>query len=90
MIGKDMTKMTLPVSFNEPTSLLQRVTEDMVCPFLSFNPEISYDSHDTSSKTMLQQQSGVSVSHPFHTFLMHLITVLGNEHADCQILTGIH
>ena len=29
MIGKDMTKMTLPVSFNEPTSLLQRVTEDM-------------------------------------------------------------
>ena len=32
MIGKDMTKMTLPVSFNEPTSLLQRVTEDMVGP----------------------------------------------------------
>ncbi|GME58719.1 oxysterol binding protein [Neofusicoccum parvum] len=29
MIGKDMTKMTLPVSFNEPTSLLQRVAEDM-------------------------------------------------------------
>lgn len=29
MIGKDMTKMTLPVSFNEPTSLLQRVCEDM-------------------------------------------------------------
>jgi oxysterol-binding protein 1 len=29
MIGKDMTKMTLPVSFNEPTSLLQRVSEDM-------------------------------------------------------------
>ena len=53
MIGKDMTKMTLPVSFNEPTSLLQRVTEDMVCPFLSFNPEISYDCHDISSKTML-------------------------------------
>ena len=24
-----MTKMTLPVSFNEPTSLLQRVAEDM-------------------------------------------------------------
>ena len=33
MIGKDMTKMTLPVSFNEPTSLLQRVTEDMVRRF---------------------------------------------------------
>lgn len=31
MIGKDMTKMTLPVSFNEPTSLLQRCAEDMVC-----------------------------------------------------------
>ena len=30
MIGKDMTKMTLPVSFNEPTSLLQRCAEDMV------------------------------------------------------------
>ena len=29
MIGKDMTKMTLPVSFNEPTSLLNRVAEDM-------------------------------------------------------------
>lgn len=29
MIGKDMTKMTLPVTFNEPTSLLQRVAEDM-------------------------------------------------------------
>ena len=25
--------MTLPVSFNEPTSLLQRVTEDMVSDF---------------------------------------------------------
>lgn len=29
MIGKDMTKMTLPVSFNEPTSLLFRAAEDM-------------------------------------------------------------
>lgn len=29
MVGKDMTKMTLPVSFNEPTSLLQRCAEDM-------------------------------------------------------------
>jgi hypothetical protein len=29
MIGKDMTKMTLPVSFNEPTSLLHRCAEDM-------------------------------------------------------------
>ncbi|KAK9464695.1 Oxysterol-binding protein-domain-containing protein [Lipomyces arxii] len=29
LIGKDMTKMTLPVSFNECTSLLQRVAEDM-------------------------------------------------------------
>ncbi|GME75361.1 unnamed protein product [Ambrosiozyma monospora] len=27
LVGKDMTKMTLPVSFNEPTSLLQRNTE---------------------------------------------------------------
>ncbi|KAI1755667.1 oxysterol-binding protein [Xylaria castorea] len=29
MIGKDMTRMTLPVSFNEPTSLLYRTGEDM-------------------------------------------------------------
>lgn len=29
MIGKDMTKMTLPVTFNEPTSLLFRTGEDM-------------------------------------------------------------
>ncbi|OWB63544.1 hypothetical protein B5S29_g4531 [[Candida] boidinii] len=29
LIGKDMTRITLPVSFNEPTSLLQRVAEDM-------------------------------------------------------------
>lgn len=29
MIGKDMTRMTLPVSFNECTSLLQRLTEDI-------------------------------------------------------------
>lgn len=29
MIGKDMTKMTLPVSFNEPTSLLHRAGEDL-------------------------------------------------------------
>ncbi|KXJ93907.1 Oxysterol-binding protein-domain-containing protein [Microdochium bolleyi] len=29
MIGKDMTRMTLPVAFNEPTSLLYRTGEDM-------------------------------------------------------------
>lgn len=29
MVGKDMTRMTLPVTFNEPTSLLQRVAEDL-------------------------------------------------------------
>ncbi|KAG5359925.1 Oxysterol-binding protein-like protein C2F12.05c [Yarrowia sp. C11] len=29
LVGKDMTKMTLPVSFNECSSLLQRVAEDM-------------------------------------------------------------
>ncbi|KAM0461870.1 hypothetical protein ACHAO4_001058 [Trichoderma viride] len=29
MIGKDLTRMTLPVSFNEPTSLLHRCGEDM-------------------------------------------------------------
>lgn len=32
--------MTLPVSFNEPTSLLQRVTEDMVRPFAIHFPNI--------------------------------------------------
>lgn len=34
MIGKDMTRMTLPVVFNEPTSLLQRVAEDVECSYL--------------------------------------------------------
>lgn len=29
MVGKDMTKMALPVSFNEPSSLLQRLAEDV-------------------------------------------------------------
>lgn len=29
LVGKDMTKMTLPVSFNECTNLLQRSAEDM-------------------------------------------------------------
>ncbi|RXW22360.1 hypothetical protein EST38_g3497 [Candolleomyces aberdarensis] len=28
-IGKDLTKISLPVSFNEPTSMLQRMAEDM-------------------------------------------------------------
>lgn len=34
MIGKDMSKMTLPVAFNEPTSLLQRLSEDIECSYL--------------------------------------------------------
>lgn len=34
MIGKDMTRMTLPVAFNEPTSLLQRLSEDIECSYL--------------------------------------------------------
>ena len=34
MIGKDMTRMTLPVSFNEPTSLLQRLSEDIEYSYL--------------------------------------------------------
>lgn len=29
MVGKDLTRIPLPVSFNEPSSLLQRVTEDL-------------------------------------------------------------
>ncbi len=28
-IGKDLSKITLPVYFNEPTSMLQRLAEDM-------------------------------------------------------------
>lgn len=28
MIGRDLTKITLPVAFNEPTSMLQRLAED--------------------------------------------------------------
>lgn len=34
MVGKDMTRMTLPVVFNEPTSLLQRVAEDVEASYL--------------------------------------------------------
>lgn len=30
-IGKDLTKISFPVSFNEPTSMLERMAEDMVC-----------------------------------------------------------
>ncbi|EDO17409.1 hypothetical protein Kpol_1037p5 [Vanderwaltozyma polyspora DSM 70294] len=29
MVGKDITKIALPVSFNEPSSMLQRVSEDI-------------------------------------------------------------
>ena len=29
MVGKDISKISLPVSFNEPSSMLQRVTEDL-------------------------------------------------------------
>lgn len=38
-IGKDLTKISFPVSFNEPTSMLQRMAEDMqfseCCKFLT-------------------------------------------------------
>ncbi|KAL1304319.1 hypothetical protein AAFC00_000722 [Neodothiora populina] len=47
MIGKDMTKMTLPVSFNEPTSLLYRVVEDMQYTDLL---EIAADRTDSSER----------------------------------------
>lgn len=70
MIGKDMTKMTLPVSFNEPTSLLQRVTEDMVCAFASiffFLPTTLDECHNLGNKTMLHEQD--QSSHPFYAFL---------------------
>ena len=39
-IGKDLTKISFPVSFNEPTSMLQRMAEDMEfseCRKLSFS-----------------------------------------------------
>ena len=28
-IGKDLTKLTMPVDFNEPTSMLQKMAENM-------------------------------------------------------------
>lgn len=34
MIGQDMTKMTLPITLNEPTSLLQRLSEDLEYAYL--------------------------------------------------------
>lgn len=42
MIGKDMTRMTLPVSFNEPTSLVQRLAEDVEYAEL-LNTAATYD-----------------------------------------------
>jgi ankyrin repeat protein len=33
-IGKDLTKISFPVSFNEPTSMLQRMAEDMTYAYL--------------------------------------------------------
>lgn len=47
MIGKDMTKMTLPVSFNEPTSLLYRVVEDMEYVDML---NIAADRHDSTER----------------------------------------
>ena len=58
--------MTLPVSFNEPTSLLQRVTEDMVCPFLSFTqnsptpPRYGQQDHVSGAKLEFQRLSLIS------------------------------
>ncbi|KAI9668596.1 MAG: hypothetical protein M1831_001035 [Alyxoria varia] len=49
MIGKDMTKMTLPVSFNEPTSLLQRVAEDLE---YSDVLDVAADRHDSSERML--------------------------------------
>ena len=66
MIGKDMTKMTLPVSFNEPTSLLQRVTEDMVGPSRSYNPEYPCTATKWAAGLYQDQSWG---SYPLHHIL---------------------
>ena len=68
MIGKDMTKMTLPVSFNEPTSLLQRVTEDMVCAFLYSH----FLSKNTRSMPQLGQQDHFSRAGLVVTPILHI------------------
>lgn len=44
-----MTKMTLPVSFNEPTSLLQRIAEDMEYSDLL---DIAADRTDSSERLL--------------------------------------
>lgn len=68
MIGKDMTKMTLPVSFNEPTSLLQRVTEDMV--------RHSLYTHMIATMWAARQCIGSRLRvHPFYTLTVKLIIV---------------
>ena len=76
MIGKDMTKMTLPVSFNEPTSLLQRVTEDMVSRFAAASLQ-SHMTDDLGSLTTLRKKN--ERLHACHRSLSFLIIVLGKE-----------
>ena len=74
MIGKDMTKMTLPVSFNEPTSLLQRVTEDMVCTYFFYDRKTTLPYHDIGSMSIFWKQNWDK--HQFHIFPAQLINVL--------------
>ncbi|CAL9729605.1 oxysterol-binding protein homolog 1 [Monosporozyma unispora] len=57
MVGKDVTKMTLPVSFNEPSSMLQRLAED-----IEYSDILQYASQFSDSTLRMLYVAAFSVS----------------------------
>ena len=69
--------MTLPVSFNEPTSLLQRVTEDMVCLFAISLSKAHMTAMTCAARSHCESRIVGALS--CHTFLRRLIIVLETD-----------
>ena len=57
MVGKDVTRMTLPVSFNEPSSMLQRLAED-----IEYSDLLQYASRFSDSTLRMLYVAAFSVS----------------------------
>lgn len=57
MVGKDVTKMTLPVSLNEPSSMLQRLAED-----IEYSDLLQYASRFSDSTLRMLYVAAFSVS----------------------------
>ncbi|CAL9734693.1 oxysterol-binding protein homolog 1 [Monosporozyma servazzii] len=57
MVGKDVTKMTLPVSFNEPSSMLQRLAED-----IEYSDILQYASQFSDSTLRMLYVAAFSIS----------------------------